>query len=337
MADGTPGTPGRLLTLLSLLQTPREWPGPELARRLEVSERTVRNDVERLRQLGYPVHASRGAAGGYRLAAGQAMPPLLLDDEEAVAVAVALGASQASVVGMEETSLRALTKLLQVLPTRLRGQVDALRASTVRAAPRRRGPEVAGALLADLASCIRDREVVRFGYADHTGAATERRAEPYRLVSLGQRWYLVAHDLGRDDWRTFRVDRVRELRGVGHRFRPRELPAEDLAAYVAQRTRSVQQQVTGVVVLEASAASVEERMGWWTTGSIEVLGQERCRVRIAGRSTEDVAFWVGALGVDFTAEGPPELLEAVRAVERRYGNATRGDGGYTGDAQLKRG
>lgn len=192
MTEGTPTTSGRLLSLLSLLQTPREWPGPELARRLAVSERTVRNDVERLRRLGYPVRATRGAAGGYRLAAGQAMPPLLLDDAEAVAVAVALGAAHASVVGMEETSLGALTKLLQVLPTRLRGQVDALRASTVRATPRRRGPEVSGAVLADLAGCIRDREVVRFGYADHAGATTERRAEPYRLVSLGQRWYLVA-------------------------------------------------------------------------------------------------------------------------------------------------
>ncbi len=323
MTEGTPTTSGRLLSLLSLLQTPREWPGPELARRLAVSERTVRNDVERLRRLGYPVRATRGAAGGYRLAAGQAMPPLLLDDAEAVAVAVALGAANASVAGMEETSLGALTKLLQVLPTRLRGQVDALRASTVRAAPRRRGPEVSGAVLADLAACIRDREVVRFGYADHVGATTERRAEPYRLVSLGQRWYLVAHDLVREDWRTFRVDRLREPRGVGHRFRARELPAEDLAAYVAARTRSVQQQVTGQVVIEASAALVEERMGWWTQGSIEVLGDDRCRVRIAGRSADDIAFWVGVLAVDFTVEGPPELRDAVRTLEERYAAATR--------------
>lgn len=323
MTDGPPTTSGRLLSLLSLLQTPREWPGPELARRLAVSERTVRHDVERLRALGYPVSATRGSTGGYRLAAGQAMPPLLLEDAEAVAVAVALSASHASVEGMEETSLGALTKLLQVLPTRLRGQVDALRASTVRAAPRRRGDEVSGTVLADLAACIRDREVVRFGYADHAGATTERRVEPYRLVSLGRRWYLVAHDLLRDDWRTFRVDRLREPRGVGHRFRARELPADDLAAYVAARTRSVQRKVTGQVVLEAPAAVVEERMGWWTDGSIEALGEERCRVRIAGRSTEDIAFWVGVLGVDFTVEGPEELRRAVRALEQRYAAATR--------------
>src|SRR6476469_6471125 len=245
-------TSGRLLRLLSLLQTPREWPGPELARRLGVTQRTVRNDVERLRQLGYPVLASRGSVGGYRLSAGTAMPPLLLDDAEAVAVAVALStASGGAVDGLEETALRALTKLLQVLPTRLSGRVDALQAHTGRVSGRRRGGEVDGKLLALLAAAARDREVVRFAYSDHRGSATERRIEPYRLVNWGLRWYLLAFDLERDDWRTFRCDRMSQTRSIGHRFRLRELPAEDVAAYVASQTRPVQMKVSERVVIHA--------------------------------------------------------------------------------------
>ncbi|WP_027862071.1 YafY family protein [Marmoricola sp. URHB0036] len=315
-------TSGRLLRLLSLLQTPREWPGPELARRLEVTERTVRNDVERLRQLGYPVLASRGSVGGYRLSAGAAMPPLLLDDDEAVAVAVALStASGGSVDGMEETALRALTKLLQVLPKRLSGRVDALQAHTVRVAGRRRTPDVEGKLLAQLAATARDREVVRFAYSDYSGSATERRVEPYRLVNWGMRWYLVAFDLERDDWRTFRCDRMSQTRSVGHRFRLRELPAEDVAAYVASKTRQVQMKVTGRVVVHAPASFVEERMGPWTQGSIESLGEDRCRVQIGARTPADIAFWLGALDADFEVEDSPDLAAAVRRISERYARA----------------
>ncbi|MCW2758619.1 MAG: hypothetical protein JWO46_2365, partial [Nocardioidaceae bacterium] len=239
------GTSGRLLTLLSLLQTPREWPGPELADRLGVTTRTIRNDVDRLRGLGYPVEATRGNIGGYKLAAGTAMPPLLLEDDEAVAIAVSLSTtSGGSVTGIEESALRALTKLMQVLPKRLGGRVDALQAHTVRATAPRRQPTVDGTLLTQLAAAARDREVVRFGYSDHAGSGTERKVEPYRLVSWGGRWYFVAFDLDRDDWRTFRVDRVGEVRGIGHRFKLRDLPAEDIAAYVASKTRQVQMKVT---------------------------------------------------------------------------------------------
>jgi predicted DNA-binding transcriptional regulator YafY len=315
-------TSGRLLTLLSLLQTPREWPGPELAERLGVSQRTVRNDVERLRRLGYPVLASRGSVGGYRLSAGAAMPPLLLDDDEAVAIAVALGsASGGAVEGLEETALRALTKLLQVLPKRLGSQVDALQAHTVRVQRRRRDTEVSGAVLAALAAASRDREVVRFAYSDHDGTATERRIEPYRLVSMGLRWYLVAFDLQRDDWRTFRVDRMSEVRSVGHRFRARELPAEDVAAYVASKTRQVQMKVTGTVVVHAPASFVEQRMGPWTDGSIEALAEDRCRVRIGARSPHDIAFWLGVLDADFEVEDSPDLEAAVRLISERYARA----------------
>jgi predicted DNA-binding transcriptional regulator YafY len=315
-------TSGRLLTLLSLLQTPREWPGPELARRLGVSQRTIRNDVDRLRQLGYPVLASRGSAGGYRLSAGTAMPPLLLDDDEAVAIAVALGTvSGGSVDGLEETALRALTKLLQVLPARLGGRVDALAAHTVRVAGRRRHADVAGKLLAEIAAASRDREVLRFAYLDHSGSASERRVEPYRLVSWGMRWYLVAWDLGRDDWRTFRVDRMKETRGVGHRFRARELPAEDVAAYVASKTRQVQMKVSGRVIVHAPATFVEQRIGPWTQGSIEPLGEDRCRVQIGARSPQDIAFWLGALDADFEVEDPPDLADAVHRIGERYTRA----------------
>src|SRR5689334_18024146 len=314
-------TSGRLLRLLSLLQTPREWPGPELARRLDVSQRTVRNDVERLRQLGYPVLATRGSVGGYRLSAGTAMPPLLLDDDEAVAVAVALStASGGAVGGMEETALRALTKLPQVLPKRLGGRVDALQAHTVRVA-NRRGPDVEGKLLALLAAAARDREVLRFAYSDYSGSATERRVEPYRLVNWGMRWYLVAFDLERDDWRTFRCDRMSETRSVGHRFRLRELPAEDVAAYVASKTRQVQMKVTGRVVVHAPASVVEQRMGSWTQGSIEPLGEDRCCVQIGARSPADIAFWLGALDTDFEVDDSPELAAAVRRVAERYARA----------------
>jgi predicted DNA-binding transcriptional regulator YafY len=321
-------TSARLLRLLSLLQTPREWPGPELAERLGVTQRTVRNDVARLRDLGYPVDATRGSVGGYRLASGAAMPPLLLDDDEAVAVAVSLRtAGGGAVAGLDESAVRALTKLQQVLPGRLRGQVEALGAATSRAEPwRRRQTPVDGALLADLAAAAGAREVVRFAYADHAGTGTERRVEPYRLVTLGQRWYLVAYDLGRDDWRTFRVDRVREARSVGHRFRGRPLPADDVAQYVADKTRQVLHRTTARVLLHAAAAEVEGRLAGWVEGTVEAGRPDRCVVRLAGPSVEGTAFWLGSLGCDFEVLEPPALVDAVRAVAGRYARATRPQG-----------
>src|SRR5580704_17024487 len=275
-------TSARLLSLLSLLQTPREWPGPELAQRLHVTTRTVRNDVERLRQMGYPVQATRGSVGGYRLSAGAAMPPLLLEDDEAVAVVVSLRtATGGTIEGLEETALRALTKLQQVLPPRLGRRVDALQSHTVRVSAQRRGPQVEGRVLASIAATARDREIMRFRYSDHAGSGTERKVEPYRLVNWGRRWYLVAFDLDRDDWRTFRVDRLSEPRSVGHRFTLRPLPADDIAAYVAARTRQVQMRVQGRVIVHAPAQEVAVRMGSWS-GSIEPLGPDRCLVQIGG-------------------------------------------------------
>src|ERR671914_1812726 len=209
-------TASRLLELLSLLQARRDWPGAELARRLEVSGRTVRRDVERLRELGYPVESLTGPAGGYRLRAGTAMPPLLLDDEEAIAIAVGLRtAARASVTGIEETSIRALVKLEQVLPTHLRRRVAALGAATIAApAP---GPTVDPQHLTTIAAACRDSECLRFEYRSRDGTATRREVEPDSLVNLGRRWYLVCWDRRREGWRTFRVDRLTRPAATGVR------------------------------------------------------------------------------------------------------------------------
>ena len=315
-------TSARLLSLLSLLQTPREWPGPELARRLDVTTRTVRNDVERLRRMGYPVQATRGAVGGYRLSAGAAMPPLLLEDDEAVAVAVSLRtATGGAVEGLEETALRALTKLQQVLPPRLGRRVDALQSHTVRVPGHSRGQQVEGKLLAFIAGTARDREIMRFRYSDFSRTGTERRIEPYRLVNWGRRWYLVAFDLERADWRTFRVDRITEPRAIGHRFSLRPLPAEDIAAYVAAKTRQVQMKVQGRVIVHAPAEEVAARLGTWS-GSIEPQGPRRCLLQLGGRSVDDIAFWLGALEADFEVVDSPELAAAVRRIAGRYARAT---------------
>lgn len=220
----TTDTPARLLQLLSLLQTPREWPGGELADRLGVSRRTVRRDIDRLRELGYPVQATQGADGGYRLVAGKAMPPLVLDDEEAVAIAVGLRAGAGHALeGVDEASVRALAKLEQVLPARLRHRVSTLQAATT-PLTHGDGARIAPETLTVMASAVAGRERLRFGYCAKDGTESRRLTEPYRLVSTGRRWYLVAYDLGREDWRTFRVDRVREPFATGARFAPRELP-----------------------------------------------------------------------------------------------------------------
>ena len=225
-------TSARLLRLLSLLQTPREWTGAELGERLGVSPRTVRNDVDKLRELGYPVLATRGAAGGYRLGAGAAMPPLLLDDEEAVAVAVGLRTvATGPIAGIEEASLRALAKLEQVLPSRLRTRVGGLRSIITPVPFASAGPVVDPDVLTAVAAACRARERLRFSYLSHDGSASERDAEPYQLVNWGRRWYLVAFDVGRGDWRTFRVDRITPRTPGGGRFTPRPLPASDLAAW----------------------------------------------------------------------------------------------------------
>jgi predicted DNA-binding transcriptional regulator YafY len=319
-------TSARLLRLLSLLQTPREWSGTELARRLEVSTRTVRNDVERLRQLGYPVHGTRGSDGGYRLAAGTAMPPLLLDDEEAVAVAVGLRtAAGGGITGIEETSLRALAKLEQVLPSRLRHRVNALQTYTVKVTSDR-GPRVDAAVLTTIAAACRDRERMRFDYRDHGGAASVRSVEPYRLVNWGRRWYLVAWDTERRDWRTFRVDRLTPLTPTGPRFAPRDLPDDDVAAYVARRVGSAAWRLTVRVTVHAPVERMAERVPP-SAGMFEAVDAETCVFRTGSDNPETLAVWLGMLGADFEVTEPPELVEHLRALASRYHRATPGTGG----------
>src|SRR2546421_7757916 len=251
-------TSARLLTLLSLLQARRDWTGPELAERLEVGVRTVRRDVDRLRRLGYPVQATPGVAGGYRLGAGASLPPLLLDEEEAVAVAVGLRtAASVGVAGIEETSVRALAKLEQVLPTRLRRRVNAVGSATVPYP--RYGPVVDAEVLAVIATGCRDQERLRFRYRSHDGKASRRMVEPHRLVHTGRRWYLVAWDADREDWRTFRVDRIDPPLSTDRRFTPRHPPPKDIAAYVPLPVSSAWDPLPAGVITYAPPAGVAGR------------------------------------------------------------------------------
>ncbi|MDX6428315.1 MAG: hypothetical protein QOE54_681 [Streptosporangiaceae bacterium] len=315
-------TSARLLRLLSLLQTRPDWSGPELAGRLGVSTRTIRNDVERLRGLGYPVRATPGVAGGYRLGAGAALPPLLLDDEEAVAVAIGLRtAASGTVAGIEETSVRALAKLEQVLPSRLRRRVGALQAYMVPIPGS--GPLVDGEVLALIAGACRDHQRLRFGYRDHAGAASVRNVEPHRLVCSSRRWYLLAWDTGRQDWRIFRVDRIEPRTPAGPRFGPRELPDEDVAAYVSRRVSSSslwKHQVT--VTLHASAETVAGQVTR-PPGRLEPVDGDTCLLHTGADNLHMLAVLLGMLDVDFSVTDPPELLEHLRVLAGRYERAAR--------------
>src|SRR4051794_25516372 len=270
-------TSSRLLTLLSLLQARRDWPGTELAERLEVSPRTIRRDIERLRALGYPVQSLSGPAGGYRLQAGAPMPPLLLDDEEAIAIALGLRtAARAAVTGIEETALRALVKLEQVLPAHLRRRVTALGSATVARPPD--GPTVDPQHLATIAAAHRDGECVRFDYRARDGSSSRREVEPHALVNLGRRWYLVAWDRRRDDWRTFRVDRLGPPAATGVRFTARALPAEDPAAYVADRIAGAFARFEARVTVHASVDEVCGRFPHLAS-AVTPLANGRCEYR----------------------------------------------------------
>ncbi|MEV4753781.1 YafY family protein [Micromonospora sp. NPDC049559] len=315
-------TSARLLRLLSLLQARRDWPGPALAERLGVSERTVRRDVDRLRDLGYPVHATRGTDGGYRLGAGTAMPPLLLDDDEAVAVAVGLRhAAGGTVAGIEETSLRALAKLEQVLPARLRPRVGALQAYTEPVPPDRPGPVVDPAVLTVLAAACRDRERLRFDYRGHDGSATVRAVEPYRLVSWGRRWYLVAWDVDREDWRTFRVDRVQPRTPTGPRFPPREPPEGGAAAYVTRGVSAAAWRYRARVLVHAPAEVVTARINP-AVGVVEARDERSCVLDTGADTPHTIAVHLGLLDLDFEVTEPPELVARLRVLTDRYARAT---------------
>ncbi|MFC5722033.1 helix-turn-helix transcriptional regulator [Streptomyces gamaensis] len=315
-------TPARLLKLLSLLQTPRDWPGSELAQRLGVTPRTVRRDVERLRDLGYPVQATKGAAGGYRLAAGAAMPPLVLDDEEAVAIAVGLRAGAGHAVeGVEEAAVRALAKLEQVLPARLRHRVSVLQAATV-PLPGGDSATVDPHTLTTMAAAATGHERLRFAYRTGDGTRTQRLVEPHRLVSTGRRWYLVAYDIDRDDWRTFRVDRVSDPFATGARFTPRELPAADAAAYVSRSLTRLQPRYRVVATVRAPAEFVAARVPRALT-TPRPLDEHTCRLDFeTADSMEWVAIRLALLDAEFTVQEPPELVEHLRELGGRITRAT---------------
>jgi predicted DNA-binding transcriptional regulator YafY len=299
-----------MLRLLSLLQTHRFWPGGELADRLDVSERTLRRDIDRLRELGYPVNASRGVAGGYQLQAGSALPPLLLDDEEAVAIAVGLRtAAGGAVDGIEETSLRALTKVVQVMPRRLRRRVEALGSYTVPAAWGG-GPTVDALALTVIAQACRDDERLRFAYTARDGSQTRRLVEPHRLVSLGRRWYLVAWDVERHDWRTFRVDRLSDPESTGARFRQRDVPGGDAAAFVRSQLASVPTRYVVIVTIQAAADDVKHVVRRW--GTVEAIDDATCRLTMNVDSFEWPAFVLAVVGAEFEIESPTELRDYLR-------------------------
>jgi predicted DNA-binding transcriptional regulator YafY len=311
-------TSSRMLRLLSLLQTHRYWPGGELADRLGVSVRTLRRDIDRLRELGYPVEAQRGVDGGYQLAAGAALPPLVVDDEEAVALAVGLQAgAQSAVEGIAESSVRVLAKVVAVMPARLRRRVEALRAMTVPLDWQNSSEAgVDPGVLTTVALACRDSERLRFSYRAADGEHTDRDVEPHRLVRLGRRWYLVAYDLARHDWRSFRVDRLAAPGGTGARFRPRDLPARDAAEFVRARLENLPRSYQVEVLADVPAAQARQRVGRWAT--VEEVGPDRCRLRMTTVSLDWAVIALGVLAADVHVLGPPELLDEVHAWGARF-------------------
>ena len=316
-------TSSRTLRLLSLLQTQRYWPGEELAGRLDVSIRTLRRDVERLRELGYPVRASRGVDGGYQLAPGAALPPLVLDDEEAVALVVALQtAAQGAVAGIAESSVRALAKLSGVLPPKLRRRVDAVRSMTEVPGWGEGETAVVPAVLITVAQACRDDERLTFGYTAADGASTDRHVEPLRLVYLGRRWYLVGYDLGRHDWRSFRLDRVSAPGVTGARFRPRSLPAPDAAAFVRAGIKNQPAPHAVEALVRAPAERVRAAIGRWATVSETDDG---CVVRMRADSLDWPAMALGSVGAEFTVLEPPAMREHLREWGERFTRAVATD------------
>ncbi|WP_030669259.1 YafY family protein [Streptomyces rimosus] len=344
-------TSARLLALLSLLQTRRDWPGALLAERLDISARTVRRDVDRLRELGYPIASTKGPDGGYRLGAGSELPPLLFDDEQAVALVVALRNATTTGAGVEEAAARALHTVRQVMPARLRHRIDTFQVTAVERPMARPHPRVESGVLMALSAAVHAREVLRFDYArvsspdasapppdtpasspatsaspPVTPAPPPRRVEPHHLVTWGGRWYLVAWDLDRADWRTFRADRIGAPRTpTGPRFAPRDLPGGDIAAFVAGRFQGSDGPggwpCRGEVVLGLPAAAVSPYL---RDGVVEELGPDRCRLVSGSWSWAALAADIGRFDADIEVVGPGELREAFGRLARRYADAAGG-------------
>ncbi len=315
-------TSSRTLRLLSLLQNHRYWSGGDLAERLGVSVRTLRRDIDRLRELGYPVDAQRGVDGGYQLAAGAALPPLVLDDDEAVALAVGLqtAVQNGSIAGIAESAVRALTKVVQVMPKPLQRRVEALRAMTVPGSWDSASANIDPNALTTIAQVCRDNEMLSFSYTDSIGERTGRHVEPHRLVVLGRRWYLVAYDLKRYDWRSFRLDRLDEPRAEGERFRPRPLPMDDAAAFVRAGIDNMPASYSVEVLIHAPGEVVRPRLGRWA--QVEDVGDGECLLRMSCDSFDWPAMALVAVAAEFEVISPRELLEHVWDCAGRLGRAT---------------
>ncbi len=304
MSDPT----ARALTLLSLLQTHRHWSGSELAQRLGVSARTVRRDIDRLRELGYPVEAVPGVDGGYQLAAGAHLPPLVVDDDEAVALAIGLrAAAGASIEGIEETTIRVLAKLEQILPDHVRRRIGALNANveSLRWTPRTVVPP---ASLGLLAQACRDREEVRFDYTRRDGESSARLVQPLQLVSVGSRWYLVAWDVRRADWRTFRIDRMVEPTLGGVRFEPRELPGGSAAEFVAAGLEQAHATHEATIDLSGPEDGLAAMRHWY---GAEVTGSGAGHRRLWLRS--DSIEWLAAMVAIFATRFDVTIVDAPAA------------------------
>ncbi len=314
----------RLLRLLSLLQARRFWTGTELAERLEVTQRTVRRDVDRLRSLGYPVSSSVGVAGGYQLDAGATVPPLLLDDDEALAMAIGLRTAATSTIsGSEAAAVSALAKLERILPARLRRRFRTMRSAVVplHAA----GPQIDASLLTTLAGASRDHQRLRFRYLDREGKATRRRVEPHGLVHTGSRWYLAAYDLKREDWRTFRVDRIDGKATAEDYFRPRELPDRDVAAYVARSIGNAVHPHRARVLIHAPLDRVAKKLHP-SAGELTAVSKRRCRLEASASSLPALAWYLASLGEEFEVQSPPELVALIGAMGGRLSRAAARSG-----------
>lgn len=306
-------TSTRLLSLLSLLQARRDWPGSVLAERLEVSDRTVRRDVDRLRELGYPIAAVKGPDGGYRLEAGSNLPPLLFDDDQAVALALALRIATTAGAGIEEAAARALITLRQVMPSRLRHRIDSLQITAVERSTAQR---VDSEVLMALSVAVHAREELRF---DYTGSSAPRRTQPHHLITWGGRWYLVAWDLERDDWRTFRADRITPRVPTGPRFTRRELPGGDVAAFVRARFQGAETwPCQGEVVLDLPAGTVSR---YTYDGVVEELTDDRCKLTLGSWSWKALAAELGKYDAEVEVIRPPELRTAFSQLADRYARA----------------
>ncbi|TQJ30912.1 YafY family protein [Microbacterium sp. SLBN-146] len=323
-------TTARLLHLLSLLQTRRDWPGSLLATRLNISDRTVRRDIDRLREMGYNIRATMGPDGGYRLDAGAELPPLLFDDDQTVAVAIALRAAPAIGAGIEEAAIRALGTIRQVMPSRLRHRLDALEVTVIGRPGEATPPEVSLEVLVTLANTIRDHEVVRFDYADpdSSGARDEdpprsRRVEPHHLVTSHGQWYLVAWELDREEWRLYRVDRIHPRLPHGPRFIPRTVPGGDVDEFVSARFKGSEVNAwpcRGSVVLDLPASRVRPFTG---DGTVTAIDEHRCILEAGSWSWVSLAAVFGRFDVPMEVVGPPELASAFATLAERYANPAR--------------